>query len=132
MNDIKLDPNFQITKATDGDAPIVYGLECELQDIKLEAISARGELFYDETWGWSLIDFLQAEDDELVRLEIENRIVDKMSIRENVDVSSIVVNTNFIDDAIKVEVSFNFNDSEDVYKIGVELDSVNVEVYEVD
>lgn len=65
--DIRLDEDGQLTQAADGDAPLCSGMDCFLQSIILEAQTQKGELFYDEDFGWSLYDFLQSEDDEITR-----------------------------------------------------------------
>ena len=44
--DIRLDEEGQLTRATDGDAPLCTELECFYQSIILEAQTQRGELFY--------------------------------------------------------------------------------------
>ena len=71
--DIRLSSDWQLTQAADGDAPLCSGLECLYQNIILEALTQKGDLFYDADFGWSLYDFIQSEDDELTRLEIVQR-----------------------------------------------------------
>ena len=44
--DIRLNDEWQLTQASTGDAPVCSGLDCFLQDIRLEAITQPGELFY--------------------------------------------------------------------------------------
>ena len=126
--DIKLDENWQLTPAANGDAPVASGRDCIFQDIQLEALTQEGELFYDETWGWSLLDFLQSQDDELTRIEIEQRIKTKLGKRPEVDVESIVVNVEFSGSAITAQTSFSFIDDSKVYDLTVGLDRVKVEV----
>lgn len=126
--DIKLDENWQLTPAANGDAPVASGRDCIFQDIQLEALTQEGELFYDETWGWSLLDFLQSQDDELTRIEIEQRIKTKLGKRPEVDVESIVVNVEFSGSAITAQTSFSFIDDSKVYVLTVGLDRVKVEV----
>lgn len=74
MEDIRLDEDWQLTRAADGDAPVVEGLEEFLQEIRLESMTQEGDLFYDSEYGWSLLDFIQRDDSELTRLEIQDRI----------------------------------------------------------
>ena len=80
--DIRLDEDGQLTQAADGDAPLCSGMDCFLQSIILEAQTQKGELFYDEDFGWSLYDFLQSEDDEITRLEITQRVRSGLLKRE--------------------------------------------------
>ena len=46
--DIRLDDDWQLTQASTGDAPACSGVDCFLQDIRLEAITQPGELFYED------------------------------------------------------------------------------------
>ena len=71
--DVKLNDEWQLTQATNGDAPLVSDLDAFLQDVRLESITQEGELFYDKAYGWSLMDFLQGSDDAFKILEIKER-----------------------------------------------------------
>jgi hypothetical protein len=126
--DIKLDEDWQLTAAANGDAPITSNTDCLIQDIRLEALSQEGELFYDETWGWSLMDFIQMQDDDLTRLEIEQRIKTKLSRREEIDNGTIQTALSFEDDKISVKVAFKFINDSRQYNLNIELDRVRVEV----
>ncbi len=126
--DIRLDDNWQITAAANGDALLVSGLECFLQDIRIEALTQEGEVFYDETWGWSLLDFIQSQDDELLRLEIEQRVRTKLARRTEIDPESIQTSVEFLEDTIAIHSSFRFADSDQTVQLDVELDRVKVEV----
>lgn len=126
--DIKLDESWQLTQAANGDVPTAYGFDCIMQDISLEAVSQEGELFYDSDWGWSLIDFIQSEDDDLVELEIRDRIKTKLSNRDIINQESINVEVKFSEDNIIVTVSFQFVDNDNTYTVSVNLDRISVEV----
>ena len=52
--DIRLNSEWQLTQATDGDAPLCSGLECLYQNIVLEALAQPGDVFYDAEFGWGL------------------------------------------------------------------------------
>ena len=80
--DIRLNSEWQLTQATDGDAPLCSGLECLYQNIVLEALTQPGDVFYDAEFGWGLYDFIQSEDTELTRLEITQRVRLKLQKRE--------------------------------------------------
>jgi len=129
--DIKLDMDWQLTPAANGDAILTSGIECVLQDIQCEALSQEGELFYDEEWGWSLLDFVQAQDEELTRVEIRQRIETKLSRRPEIDVESIEVSINFQSDKLLISVAFKFADSPEKYELNFTLDRVKVEVVSV-
>lgn len=49
--DIRLNDEWQLTQAADGDAPLCSGLDCLYQNIALEAITQPGDLFYDPSFG---------------------------------------------------------------------------------
>ncbi|WP_032122048.1 hypothetical protein [Clostridium amazonitimonense] len=129
--DIKLDMDWQLTPAANGDALLTSGIECVLQDIQCEALSQEGELFYDEEWGWSLLDFVQAQDEELTRVEMRQRIETKLSRRPEIDVESIEVSINFQSDKLLISVAFKFADSPEKYELNFTLDRVKVEVVSV-
>ena len=60
--DIRLNSEWQLTQATDGDAPLCSGLECLYQNIVLEALTQPGDVFYDAEFGWGLYDFIPSGD----------------------------------------------------------------------
>lgn len=126
--DIRLDDNWQLTQATDGDAPICTGLDCLYQNIKLEAVTQPGDLFYDDTFGWGLYDFIQAEDDELTRLEIMQRVKTGLQKREIIIPDSIQINIEFEDDTFQVYAYFRFSGEETARNLNIVIDTVNVEV----
>lgn len=64
--DIMLDANGQPVADSSGDFKTVTGDECWEQDLRLEAYTEPGELFYedengDEAYGFGLLDFSHAE-----------------------------------------------------------------------
>ncbi|GAB6158271.1 hypothetical protein JCM39194_14710 [Desulfotomaculum varum] len=130
--DIKLDSSWQLTQAATGDAPIVSGFDCIIQDIRLEAMTQAGELFYDEEWGWSLLDFVQSEDDELTIIEVKERIREKLERREIVDPETISTKVELEGDVLKVFTTFCFIGDSQTYSVSVAVDRVNVEVIEID
>lgn len=130
--DIKLDESWQLTQAANGDAPIVSGIECLIQDIKLEALTQEGELFYDLTYGWSLLDFIQSDDDDLTRLEIKERVRNKLEKRPEVDAESVQTNIMYNEDILRLRISLRLLNDSQTHEIDVELSRVNVEVIESD
>lgn len=130
--DIKLTESWQLTQATNGDAPIIADIECLIQDIKLEALTQEGELFYDSDYGWSLLDFIQSDDDDLIRLEIIERVKSKLERRSEIDIESVQTGIQFEEDALRLNVSFRLSNSGQDYSIDIELSRVNVEVIEGD
>lgn len=129
--DIKLDADWQLTPAANGDALLTTGVECTLQDIQCEALSQEGELFFDEEWGWSLLDFVQSIDDELTRIEIQQRIESKLAKRNEIDVESIEVFIDFMDDRLLIRVKFKLIDTSEQYELSLAIDRVRVEVVSI-
>ena len=130
--DIRLDQEGQLTQATDGDAPLCSGMDCFLQSIILEAQTQKGELFYDEDFGWSLYDFLQSEDDEITRLEITQRVRSGLLKREEILPDSVQVHVELIKDAFHICGSFQAADTEASYSLHIIIDRVNLEVTVID
>lgn len=126
--DIKLNDNWQLTQASTGDAPVCSGFECFLQDIRLEAVSQPGELFYDSEWGWGLAAYLQSEDDELTRLEITERVKERLRRRQEIKPESVTADILFEQDTIKVTAQFQFVSNSIMKNLTIGLSRVNVEV----
>lgn len=130
--DIRLTGDWQLTRASTGDAPVCTGYDCFLQDIQLEAVSLPGELFYDSNWGWGLSEFLQSEDEALTRLEIEQRIKGKLGRRKEIDVTSIQVEFKSQQDVLYVLVRFRFVTAAEEQRLALSLSRIDVEVKRID
>ena len=131
MEDIRLDSSWKLTQAANGDAPVVSGTECLLQDIRLESLTQEGELFYDPDYGWSLLDFLQGEDSKLKRAAIEMRVRQRLSKRTAIDPASIRTVISFLEDALRIQVLFlsaRMEDKTQEYGLEINLDRIRVEV----
>lgn len=126
--DIRLSDEWQLTQATDGDAPLCSELECLYQNIILEALTQPGDLFYDSSFGWGLYDFIQSEDDELTRLEIAQRARVGLQKREVIVPESVEIEVDFEDDAFLLHCSFKFDEEETSRALNIIISAVNVEV----
>lgn len=126
--DILLTEDWSLTQATDGDAPLCSGLECLYQNIALEAVTQKGDLFYDLDFGWSLYDFIQSEDDELTRLEIVQRARLGLQKREIILPESIEISVDYCDDAFRLHCSFKFMEESTARQLNIVIDAVSVEV----
>jgi hypothetical protein len=126
--DIRLNDGWALTQAADGDAPLCSGLECLYQNIILEALTQPGDLFYDASFGWGLYDFIQSEDDDLVRLEIAQRARLGLQKREVIVPESIEIDVGFSDDTFQLRCSFQFADEEEPRELNVVISAVGVEV----
>lgn len=126
--DVRLSDEWQLTQAADGDAPLCSGLECLYQNIVLEALTQPGDLFYDESFGWGLYDFVQSEDDELTRLEIAQRARLGLQKREVVLPESVAVEVDFFDDVFQLNASFRLAGEDEARELNVVIGAVSVEV----
>jgi len=127
--DIRLDDNFQLTAAATGDAPLCSGRECLFQVIAIEAATQKGDVFFDTDFGWSLYDFVQSEDDDLTRLEIEQRVYFGLQKYDVITPESIGVSVNYSDGTFLIKCSFKFTDgTESTDDLTIVIDAVSVEV----
>lgn len=129
--DMMLDADGQPVSDGNGDTALVSGDECWLQDIKNEALTEEGELFYedesgDESYGWSLLEFMQGEYDEFTPMEIQQRIRSKLSKRNYIDAGSVQTKVDFDGHYYHIRVTFRKNDSSKEYNINIESDGVEV------
>ena len=124
--DLMLDVDGQPTAGTDGQSELA-------EDLKNEALTEEGELFYEDeegngSYGFGMLDFGQEEFDEFTKLEIQQRIRSKMSKRSYIDAASINIDVSFEGHSYKARVTFKRNDSNTVYGISIESDGVEVMV----
>lgn len=126
--DIRLDNDWQLTQATDGDAPVCSGLDCLYQNIALEALTQPGDVFYDLDFGWGLYDFIQSSDSELTRLEITERVKAKLKKRDVIFPESIEVEIKYHGDSFLLCCRFKFNGENEPRNLTVIIGAVKVEV----
>ncbi len=126
--DVKLGDNWQLTQAADGDAPLCSELDCLYQNIVLEALTQPGDLFYDAEWGWGLYEFIQSQFDELIQLEITQRVRRKLERRKVILPESIAITLDLQNDNFIVRTSFQFAEENESRQLNIIVDSVSVEV----
>lgn len=131
--DIMLDEDGQPLSDGNREASLVSDDGCWLQDIRNEALTEEGELFYedeagDASYGWGLLDFMQGEYDDFTRLEIQQRIQTKLSKRDYIDAGSIQTAVGFDGHLYHVRIAFRKAGSNSEYKIDIESDGVEVVV----
>lgn len=129
--DIMLDEMGQPVSDGDGDAALVSDDPCWLQDLKNEALTEEGELFYEDEggidrYGWGLLDFLQGEVDDFLLLEIQQRIRSKMTKRSYIDAASIKISIDYNGHQCHIRLTFRRNDSSTEYNIDIQSDGVEV------
>ncbi|EOS20335.1 hypothetical protein C806_05130 [Lachnospiraceae bacterium 3-1] len=130
--DIKLDANGQPVSDKNGDFATVSGDECWEQDLRLEAHTEEGELFYededgDEAYGFGLLDFVHAENDEFTQTEIMQRVRGKLAKRTYLDLAKTTQEVTFRDGIYYDSVSIAKNDSNDEYNMELSTEEVEVE-----
>ena len=126
--DIRLSDTWQLTQAADGDAPLCSRLDCLYQNIALEAVTQPGDVFYDLEFGWGMYDFIQSEDSDLTRLEITERVKNKLRKREVIIPESIQVTIDFQEDQYLLYCSFTFDEEDEPRSLNVIIGAVTVEV----
>lgn len=128
MIDIMLDENMGLVAAATGDVPLAGNENSLLQELRMEAQTQQGELFYDETFGWSLLDFIQAEDSALVRTEITARIRSGLSRYTQIDSESVEVLMLRKEENLYIQVRFRLSTTKEQQRINVTLNRVRIEV----
>lgn len=126
MKDIKFDFKNSIEIKKD-DVILLDELEEILQNIKIEIVTNESDLFYNEEFGFSLSDFLHREINDMLLLEIKQRIITKLSKREYIDVESITVEFQIKEEKIFITVKFLVKENYDS-EINILLDRTVVEV----
>ena len=126
MVDIKLDDNWQLTPAATGDA-VTDDEAGFLQTLQIEALTQEGELFYDEDFGWSLLDFIHQQDNELTRIEISGRIRRKLTAHEEIVPDSVEISQEWTDDLLNIYIKFQLI-SGTQQSLTLSLNRVQVEV----
>lgn len=127
MTDIKLNDNWQLTPAASGDTPLTDDLEGLLQTIRTEAITQEGELFYDPDFGWSLLDFLHAQEGDLAKIEIDSRIKKKLAKYEEIISGTVEIHQVWSSDVLGIAVTFRLTDGTE-HKIETNMNRIEVNV----
>lgn len=130
MTDILLNIEGQPVTVAGVDFSIVSGRNELLQEIKNEAITQEGDLFYDSTYGWSLLDFKNTIIGDLDRLQIEQRIKTKMQKYNEVNLETVEINVykeKEFQDILQISITFTTK-SDDEISLIVSLDRIKAEV----
>lgn len=130
--DIRLDGNGQPVANENGDFAVVSGDACWEQDLRLEAETEEGELFYededgDEAYGFGMLDFVHAENDEFTQTEIMQRVRGKLAKRTYLDMAKTTQTVTYEDGTYYDKISVSKNDSNDAYNIELSTEEVEVE-----
>lgn len=130
--DILMDENGQPVAGGDGETAINSDDEW-LQDLKNEAMTEEGELFYedddgDDAYGFGLLEFMQGEFDDFLVLEIQQRVKSKMSKRNYIDIGSISTEVSYDGHNYNIFTSFKRLDSDDIYNFEIKSNGVEVTI----
>lgn len=126
--DIRLTDDWQQTQAASGDSPLCSGIDCLRQNIAIEAATQPGDLFYDASFGWGLYDFINADDDDLTRLEIKQRVRNGLLKRDTIVPDSIGVALRRTDDKLVIDCTFSLVGAAGTTGLAIVIDPVSVEV----
>ena len=127
MVDMKLNNTWQLTPVADGDVPLTDSEGGLLQTIRTESITQEGELFYDTDFGWSLLDFIHAQESDLVKIEIESRIKKKLSKYDEILFNTVIIQQVWRNDTLSITVSFKLTNGTE-HKIETSLNRIEVKV----
>lgn len=130
--DIALDADGQPVCDINGDFDTVSGDECWKQDLRLECCTEEGELFYededgDEAYGFGMLDFAHAENDEFTMTEIRQHISGKLGKRTYLDPAKTTQDITYNDGEYHVDVTISKQDSGDEYNMELSTEEVEVE-----
>lgn len=132
--DLKLDRNGQPVVDMNGNCVTCTGMECWMQDIWIEMQTEEGELLHEDqdgraAFGYSLLEFLNAETDELFQEEIEARIIEKLTKRDYIDGGSIEISVIAPGDGTwSAHIQFRESDGEDDISIDITSDGTEVQI----
>ena len=129
--DIALDENWQPAVRSNGDFATVSDLDCLMQEIRLEALTTQGELFFDPEFGWSLPDFLHLRIDDLTLLEIEQRGYARLAARDKIETSSIAVKAQ-AGDTVLISAVWRWIGDSKTNRLQVSVGRVDIEVIAID
>ena len=118
---------WQLTQATDGDAPLCSGWS-PVSEHRPRGAHAAGRCLLRRRVRLGLYDFIQSEDTELTRLEITQRVRLKLQKREVILPESIEISIAFEDDAVVLHCSFRFAGEDERRELDVIIGAVSVEV----
>lgn len=130
--DIRLDDRYQLLPQAGGSPMLTDGSDCLLQELRLEAVTQPGDLFYDADYGWGLMEFCHRAADELTVLEITQRITTKLARRGDIDIQTVRVKVDSRDDSVLVHISFQFIDDAQRHTLDLSIGRVQIEVIAID
>lgn len=129
--DICINDSYVPALSANGDFSLIADNDCLFQELCVEAVSVEGDLWYDLEWGWSLIDFLNAQQDELTLLEIEQRCRQKLKSYDEIAVESILVSVEWSAESTDVSIAFRFIDETEQRNLNIQIGKTEIEVIDI-
>lgn len=127
--DLMMDTTGQPVPLASGAESLVMGIDGFFQDIRNEAVTVEGECFYAPDYGWSLLDFLHRDFNEMENLRIKTRVIEKLKMREEINQHSIQVNLSQEQDgAIQIHVEFKIKNADVSYQMDLSIDGAEVSI----
>ncbi|WP_113673501.1 DUF2634 domain-containing protein [Vallitalea guaymasensis] len=120
--DILLDDSGNFVTAANGDFELVSGVDELKQELKHEFETNKGDLFYDKEYGFSLTDFINSPLDNLMELELKERIRTGLINKEYVNKNTIEI--DIIEKQLNksvLQVKFETNNREAI-QLGISID----------
>lgn len=125
--DIMMNLSGQPVPLASGAESIAEGIDSFFQDVRNEAITAEGECFFDSQYGWSLLDFVHRDFNELEELKIKNRIREKLKSRDEINQHSILITVEQgQDDDIRIHLEFKIKNGDVSYQMNLGIDGTEV------
>ncbi len=110
------------------DAVVIDEVQEIVQNIKIEVITIEGDVWYDLEFGWSIYEFLHRPIDDMLKLELHQRITNKLAKRDEIEKDTIEINFVEGDDKLVIKIKMVILDKET--ELTVSLDRLTVTVEE--
>ncbi len=86
------------------DVVIIDEVQELIQNIKIEVITIEGDVWYDLEFGWSIYEFLHRPIDDMLKLELHQRITNKLAKRDEIEKDTIEINFAEGDDKLVIKI----------------------------
>lgn len=121
--DIALDTSGQPLVASTGELVLTEGVATGLQDIRLRLTTYIGSLFYDKSFGSTLPDWMQDENDALARIGFAAEVKRCIGTDPRVTAGSTACTVlDWDENSLSVRAAFGFIDDDHVYNLVIDVD----------
>lgn len=127
MEDIKVSLNFDSDlELRNKDTKVIDERTELIQNIKIEVITIEGDVWYDLEFGWSIYEFLHRPIDDMLKLELHQRILSKLSRRDEIEKNTIDIKFVELNDGLLIKIKLVILDEQT--DLTISLDRLNVVV----